>query len=126
MKRAMLLVVLGWGMLSCVDQPQRNCMQHQTGEYWVIIEQNGEADSSLILRSEETQIEVYQQKRDTSYVRWLNDCEFVLQMANPRNRQEEKALRFKILTTTDSSYAFEYSYVNSKNRALQGMAIKKR
>lgn len=122
----MLLVIMGWGMLSCIDQPQRNCKEHHTGEYWVIIEQNGQADSTLIQRSAETQIEVYQQKRDTSYVRWLNDCEFVLQMANPKNMQEEKALRFKILSTTDTTYTFEYSLVNSKNQALQGMAIKKR
>lgn len=126
MRKAMLLMIMGWGMLSCVDQPQRNCLEHHTGEYWIIIEQNGKADSTLIQRSADTQIEVYRQKRDTSYVRWLNDCEFVLQMANPKNMQEEKALRFKILTTTDTTYTFEYSLVNSKNRALQGMAIKKR
>ena len=118
-------MIMGGGMLSCIDQPQRDCREHHTGEYWVIIEQNGQADSTLIQRSAETQIEVYKQKRDTSYVRWLNDCEFVLQMANPKNKQEEKALRFKILTTTDTTYTFEYSLVNSKNQALQGMAIKK-
>jgi hypothetical protein len=122
----MLLVLLGWGVLSCVEQPERNCLEHHSGEYWVIIEQDGLADSTLIQRSADMQIEIYRQKRDTSFVRWLNDCEFVLQMANPKNMQEEKALQFKILSTTDSTYSFEYSLVNSKNRALEGMAIKKR
>jgi hypothetical protein len=92
----------------------------------VIIEQNGKKDSTLISRTEELQIEEYQQRRDTSYLRWLNDCEFVLRMANPKNKQEEKPLRFKIVSSDETSYAFEYSLVKDKGNPLKGVAIKKR
>ena len=125
-RSASVLLVLLVCLSSCVEQPQRNCKDHHTGDYWVIIEQNGKKDSTLISRTEELQIEEYQQRRDTSYVRWLNDCEFVLRMANPKNKQEEKPLRFKIVSSDETSYAFEYSLVKDKGNPLKGVAIKKR
>ena len=125
-RRTILFLLLGMSALSCVEQPERNCLEHRNGEYWVIVENDGKMDTTSISRSQNIQIEVYKQKRDTSYVRWLNDCEFVLQLANPKNKNEENPLRFKLLTTTDSSYTFEYSIAKSKGRALQGVAVKKR
>ena len=122
----MVLFVLGILMFSCIDQPERNCQDYRTGEFWVIIDQNGSKDSTLIKRTEDRQIEEYNQHTDTSVVRWLNECEFVLQLGNPKNKEEEKALGFKILSTTDTSYTFEYGYANAKTRGLKGLAIKKR
>ena len=47
-------------------------------------------------------------------MRWINDCEVVFRTINPKNRVERKDIHLKILTTTDSSYTFEYSYVGDK------------
>ena len=56
-------------------------------------------------------IEVYNQKTDSSQLRWINDCEVIFKTINPKNRAEKKDVHLKILTTTDSSYTYEYSYV---------------
>ena len=121
----MILLVLGCLLTSCLDQPDRDCLDYRTGEFWVLIEQEGKTDSTLVHRTETRQVEIYQKRTDTSVVRWLNDCEFVLQLTNPKNKEEEKALSFKILSTTDSSYTFEYGYAQSKTRSLKGLALKK-
>ena len=64
------------------------------------------------------QIETYNGKIDSSEVRWINDCEFILKKINPQNTSEDDAIHMKILSTTDSSYTFEYKLaIKKKNRA---------
>jgi hypothetical protein len=70
------------------------------------------------------QIEYYNKQIDSSEVRWINDCEMVFRTINPKNRAERKDVHLKILTTTDSSYTFEYSYVGEKLKQ-KGIAYKK-
>ena len=124
-RRAIFVILMGLMLVCCIDQPERNCQDYRTGEFWIVIENGGTKDSTLVIRTEDRQIEIYNQRTDTSVVRWLNDCEFVLQLNTPNNKEEEKALGFKILSTTDTSYTFEYGYANAKTRGLKGLAIKK-
>ena len=49
-------------------------------------------------------------------MRWINDCEFVLQKLHPKNREEKKSIHMKILTTNDNGYSFEYSYVGETKK----------
>ena len=67
---------------------------------------------------------MYEGKIDSSQVRWINDCEVVFKTINPKNRAEKKDIHLKILSTTDSSYTFEYSYVGETIKQ-KGVAIKK-
>jgi hypothetical protein len=55
--------------------------------------------------------------------RWINNCELVLRTLNPKSKSELKNIHIKILTTTDSSYTYEYSFVG-ENRKEIGLAIK--
>ncbi|GAA3580801.1 hypothetical protein GCM10022395_31610 [Snuella lapsa] len=66
---------------------------------------------SKFKRTEVLQIETYNNKIDSAQLRWINDCEVVFKTINPKNMAEQKDIHLKILTTTDSSYTYEYSYV---------------
>ena len=69
------------------------------------------------------EVDFFEGNQDTSSVRWLNDCEYVLKNLNPTNKAEEKSIHIKILTTTDSSYTFEYNAIGDK-RKFRGTAYK--
>ena len=66
---------------------------------------------STFKRNDSIQIETYNNQIDSSKLRWINDCEVVFKTINPKNMAEQKDIHLKILTTTDSSYTFEYSYI---------------
>ena len=69
------------------------------------------------------QIEEFEGKIDSSYVRWVNDCEMILSPVNPKSMSEKKNILIKILTTTDSSYTYEYSFLGNSNK-LKAKAFK--
>ena len=65
---------------------------------------------------EDIEIETFEGKTDTASVRWINDCEYILQKINPKSMQESKAVHMKILTTKADSYTFEFSIVGDTNK----------
>ena len=76
-----------------------------------------------ILESSNIQIEEFEGKIDSSYVRWVNDCEMILSPIKPKKMSEKKNIFIKILTTNDSSYTYEYSYLGESNK-LKANAIR--
>ena len=100
-------------LLSCFGcyETTRNCKDFKTGTFTSEVTIDGELYKSKFKRSETLQIEVYNKKTDSSNLRWINDCEVIFKTINPKNMAEQKDIHLKILTTTDSSYTYEYSYV---------------
>ncbi len=109
--------------LSCVSGPNRECSQYKNGEFIFKTELNGELQESRFRRFEGLEIDDYNGKIDSASVKWINDCEYILKSLNPKSMAEKKPLHFKILSTTDSSYTFEYGLLNAENR-LTGTAVK--
>ena len=68
--------------------------------------------------------EYFQNKIDTSYVRWVSDCEFILTKKNPQSINDKKAISMKILSTDDEGYNFEFSIVGNNNSFFRGKAVK--
>ena len=97
-------------LVSCYNQ-ERNCTDFKTGKFISETEIEGKKYTSTFERNDSIQIETYEGKIDTFKVRWTNDCEYVIQNINPKNREEKKAVQMKILTTKDNTYTFEYSFV---------------
>lgn len=120
MKKILLLVPLLF--LSCYQQ-ERNCADFKTGKFKFEQEINGKVEISVFERNDSLQIETFWGKTDTSSVRWINDCEFVLQKLHPKSMKEKKAIHMKILTTDEKSYTFEYSFVGDSNKQ-RGVVIK--
>ena len=84
---------------------------------------DGEELSTTFVRQGEREIDFFQGKSDTSQVRWINDCEYIVKKINPKNSSEEQSIHMKILSTTANSYTFEYGIVGS-NVKSKGTAIK--
>lgn len=118
----LLLFCLSFLCFSCYET-QRHCSDFKTGHFYSEISIDGDIFKSEFNRTEDVQIETYQNKTDSSKVRWINDCEAVFKTINPKNRVEQKDIHLKILTTTDTSYTFEYSYVG-ENIKQKGIAVR--
>ena len=102
-------------LVSCYNQ-ERNCTDFKTGKFISETENEGKKYTSTFERNDSIQIETYEGKIDTFKVRWTNDCEYVIQNINPKNREEKKAVQMKILTTKDNTYTFEYSFVGDSKK----------
>lgn len=121
MKRiSFLLITL---LFTSCYQVERNCTDYKTGTFKSTININDTDYVSIFTRTDSLQIETFEGKTDSAKVRWINDCEMVFKTINPKSMAEQKDVHLKILTTTDSSYTFEYSYVGKANKQ-KGIAVK--
>lgn len=109
--------------MACKQPPQRNCSDFKTGKFSFTSTINGEEKKTIFYRTLEMEVDEFEGKKDSSSIRWINDCEYVLKNLNPKNMVEEKSIHIKILTTTDSSYTFEYNAIGDK-RKFKGTAHK--
>lgn len=114
MKRIFFAVVLV-SLTSCYNQ-ERNCADFKTGTFVFEQEIDGVKHSSTFVRNDSIEIETYNGKTDTASIRWINDCEYVLEKLHPKNMQEKKAVHMKILSTSGDEYKFEYGIVGSKTK----------
>ena len=109
-------------LLSC-NSLERDCSLYKSGSFITYSTINDSIYTSIFTRNDTIQIENFNGKIDTSACRWINDCEFVLRTLNPKSRLQKKNIHIKILSTTDSTYTYEYSFVG-ENRKETGLAIK--
>lgn len=114
-KNSLTVVLFALTLASCYNQ-ERNCTDYKTGKFEFVQEIDGQEKKSVFERTENLQIETFDGKTDTASVRWVNDCEFVLQKLHPKNMQEKKAIGMKILTTSDKGYTFEYAFVGDAKK----------
>jgi hypothetical protein len=116
-----LILILVISLTSCY-QIERNCKDYRTGVFYSEVTIDQKVYKSKFKRTESIQVESYNNHIDSSEVRWINDCEAVFKTINPKNMAERKDIHLKILTTTDSSYTFEYSYVG-ETKKQKGIAF---
>jgi hypothetical protein len=114
MKKIFFLLPL-LSLVSCYDV-ERNCKDFKTGKFKFEYEINGIKKTTLFERNDSIEIETFEGKTDTATIRWVNDCEYVLEKKHPKNKAEEKAIGMKILTTSKKSYTFEFGMVGSDSK----------
>tara|TARA_R110000787_G_scaffold284341_2_gene397944 strand:- start:5494 stop:5865 length:372 start_codon:yes stop_codon:yes gene_type:complete len=102
-------------IFSCYN-PERNCQDFKTGtfEYEALI--GTEVLTTTFTRNDTLEIDYFKGKSDTSSIRWINDCEYIVKKINPKNMAEEKAIHMKILTTKGNEYIFEYNIVGDTKK----------
>ena len=122
MKISWVLILFILLLGSCY-QPERNCEEFKTGTFTFTTEIDGEEKTTTFIRSGDIEIDFFEGKSDTSSVRWLNKCEYIVKKINPKSMAEEKSIHMKILSTEQNSYTFEYSIVGD-SRKSRGTAIK--
>lgn len=120
--KKIILILLLIPFVSCFNV-ERNCADFKTGTFSFSQQINGKEKTATFVRTENLQIETFEGKIDSASVRWVNDCEYVLQKLNPKNREEKKAIAIKILSTTKKAYTFEYNFVG-ESKKMKGNAVK--
>jgi hypothetical protein len=110
-------------MFACGQPPERKCKDFKTGSFSFKANINGEEKETVFRRTEKMEIDEFEGKVDSSSIRWINDCEYILKNLNPKNKAEERPIHIKILTTSESSYTFEYNIVG-ENKKFKGTAEK--
>lgn len=115
MKNILFALFAATVLTSCYQQ-ERNCKDFKTGKFRFDYEIDGKKKTTYFERTENLEIETFEGKTDTASVRWVSDCEYILQKLHPKNMKEEKAVQMKILTTKDNTYTFEFSIVGDQNK----------
>lgn len=113
--RNLILITFSLFLFSCYA-PERNCKDFRTGTFEFESYLNGELEKTRFVRNDTLEVDYYKNKVDSSSVRWINDCEYILTNINPKNMAEEKSLHMKILTTEANSYTFEFSVVGGDKK----------
>lgn len=120
MKKAIILSFL---FISCYNV-ERDCIEFRTGSFEFSTSINDSIVKSTFIRTDNYEIEQFKGVKDSSTIRWVNDCEFILTKINPKTNQEKRPIRIKILRTYGNSYDFEYSQVNNPQKINRGTVNK--
>ncbi|WP_024769250.1 MULTISPECIES: hypothetical protein [Aquimarina] len=115
MKRFALLFFCTLFISSCYQQ-ERNCIDFHTGTFEFETFLDGELITTTFIRNDTIEIDYFRGKIDTASIRWINDCEYIVQKLSPKNMAEKKAIHMKILTTDKNIYTFEYGLVDATNK----------
>lgn len=121
MKKIILLPLLLL-LISCYNV-KHDCKDFKTGKFQFEYKVNGVKKITIFERKDSIEIETFEGKTDTSSIRWVSDCEYILQKIHPKNMEEKKAITMKILTTSKNSYTFEFGIVGS-NQKQRGTVFK--
>ncbi len=115
-------ILILFTLTSCY-QPERDCKKFKNGTFEFKALVGTQLETTTFMRNDSIEIDYYQGKADTSSIRWINDCEYIVKKINPKNRAEEKAIHMKILTTDGDEYTFEYNIVG-QTKKQKGTATK--
>ena len=120
MKKTIILSLL---FISCYSV-DRDCIEFRTGSFEFSTSINDSIVKSTFIRTDNYEIEEFKGVKDSSTIRWVNECEFILTKMNPNTNQERRPIRIKILRTYGNSYDFEYSQVNNPQKINRGTVNK--
>ena len=120
--RIFIVSILLLTLQSCYE-PDRDCNRFKTGTFEFEAVVGTELTKTTFVRNDSIEIDYFRGKADTSYIRWINDCEYIVTKKNPKNQAERRAIHMKILTTEENTYIFEYNIVG-ESRKEKGTAKK--
>ena len=117
------IIILSLLFISCYSV-ERDCIEFRTGSFEFSTSINDSIVKSTFIRTDNYEIEEFKGVKDSSTIRWVNECEFILTKINPKTNQEKRPIRIKILRTYGNSYDFEYSQVNNPQKINRGTVNK--
>ena len=117
------VIILSFLFISCYNV-ERDCIEFRTGSFEFSTSINDSIVKSTFIRTDNYEIEEFKGVKDSSSIRWVNECEFILTKINPKTNQERRPIRIKILRTYGNSYDFEYSQVNNPQKINRGTVNK--
>ena len=124
MGRCCLLLLLVLAISSCDKYKNtRDCADFRTGTFVWEQESGGKLLKTTFVRTEDIQIEYYENQVDTSKIQWINPCEWRVIPIDPKTNADSRAYLFKILSTTEDSYTFEFTQ-SGRDQIYRGTATK--
>lgn len=117
MKPFFLFALVSLLFMACYS-PQLDCKKFKTGtfEYQSYLE--GEVVKTRIVRNDTLEIDYFGKTPDSSSVRWVNDCEYIVQKFHPKNDSEKQSYQIQIISTTENSYTFEFSKLGEPKKSV--------
>ena len=115
MKLFLIIIILS--LTSCYNH-ERNCKDVKTGKFKFEYTVDGKKQTTYFQRKDSIEIETFNGKTDSSTIRWVNDCEYILTKIRPKTIQEKKSISMRILTTSKNSYTFEFGIVGSNQKQI--------
>jgi len=120
--RYFLLLLITISLISCYNS-ERNCTDFKTGTFEFEALVGTELTKTTFVRNDSIEIDYFRGKADTSAIRWINPCEYIVTKKNPKSQAEKRAIHMKILATEGATYTFEYNIVG-ETRKERGTAVK--
>jgi len=117
------IIILSLLFISCYSV-DRDCAEFRTGSFEFSTSINDSIVKSTFNRTDNYEIDEFKGVKDSSTIRWVNECEFILTKIKPKTNQERRPIRIKILRTYGNSYDFEYSQVNNPQKINRGTVNK--
>ena len=118
-----MLLLIALCCFSCYTV-ERDCTPFHTGTFQFQQIIGDKLETSTFLRTAQLEVEFFNTKIDSASIRWINPCECILTKLNPTSNQDKRPISIKILTTTDSTYVFEYALVGDQKNKQRGMITK--
>ena len=116
------VILVGFLTVSCYNM-ERDCENFRTGTFEFEAFIDGDLLKTTFVRNDSIEIDFFEGVSDTSSIRWINDCEYIVKKLNPKNMDEQKSIHMKILYTERDTYTFEYSIVGQTKKE-RGVARK--
>jgi hypothetical protein len=107
---------------SCYEN-KRECKDFRTGTFEWTQDAGGKLLTTTFERTENLQIETFENVTDTSRVEWINDCEWRIIPINPQTNAESRAYLFKIMRTEGDTYFFEFKQ-SGRDQIYKGSAVR--
>ena len=123
LKNKFILATIAVTTFSCTI-PEKNCSKFKVGEFNFESKTNTGIYNSKSIRNDSIEIEYFANTIDTSKITWVSECEYILRKLKPKNISDQKAVSVKIISTSENSYVFEYSFVGDKENRARGNAYR--
>ncbi|MCB0457345.1 MAG: DNA topoisomerase IV [Flavobacteriaceae bacterium] len=116
MKIAKYILIL-WALssISCISK-EKNCTNFKTGTFTFETLVGTEMETTTFVRNDTIEIDYFRGKADTSSIRWINDCEYIVKKLHPKNMAEQKAVHMQIMLTNGNQYTFDYNIVGQTQK----------
>ncbi len=119
--RILLIIIILTFHISCVKSNKVNVDDFKKGSFKTVLDDRETV--SLAYRNDTLQIESYNEVKDTFYITWLDQFEYVLLKKNPKTMLDSTPFHVKITSIKNDSYTFRAHYKGS-NFKQKGTAFK--
>lgn len=120
-KKKIVFILIPLVLFSCNKSTNLTPQQLRNGKFKTTLN-NGEYES-YAYRNDSIQIETYNNKKDTFYIKWINNFEYHLIKKHPKNNLDNKPFIVKITGLKRGSYSFTAHFKGS-NYKQKGIAFK--